>query len=147
MKLYLDLCCFNRPFDDQSQLMVRLQTEAKLAIQDSIRNHTYSLIWSAILDLENSENPDPERRAAIAQWKLLAESDISMTVTVEQFASVLAGDGLKPMDALHIASAIEAGAGCFLTTDKQIMRNMKDNKRIRVLDPVAFFRDTEAADE
>lgn len=64
MKVYLDLCCFNRPFDDQSQLLVRLQTEAKLAIQESIRTHDHALIWSAILDLENTGNPDPERQAA-----------------------------------------------------------------------------------
>lgn len=44
MRLYLDLCCFNRPFDDQSQLLVRLQTEAKLAVQNSIRGGTHTLI-------------------------------------------------------------------------------------------------------
>ena len=53
----------------------------------------------------------------------------------------------KPMGALHIASAIEAGAGCFLTTDKQILRRMKSDTRIQVLDPVDFIRETEAADE
>ena len=62
MKVYLDLCCFNRPFDDQSQLLVRLQTEAKLAIQESIRSRSHTLIWSAILDLENIEIPDSERK-------------------------------------------------------------------------------------
>jgi hypothetical protein len=55
MRLYLDLCCFNRPFDDQGQLLVRLQTEAKLAVQESIRNGAHTLIWSAILDLENAD--------------------------------------------------------------------------------------------
>jgi predicted nucleic acid-binding protein len=66
---------------------------------------------------------------------------------VEQLACTLAGHGLKPMDALHIASAIEAGAGFFLTTDKQILRKMKGDKRIQVLDPVDFIRATEADDE
>ena len=68
MKLYLDLCCFNRPFDDQSQLLVRLQTEAKLAIQESIRNGDHALVWSGILDLENADNPDSARKSAIAEW-------------------------------------------------------------------------------
>lgn len=66
---------------------------------------------------------------------------------MEQLACTLAGHGLKPMDALHIASAIEAGAGFFLTTDKQILRKMKGDKRIQVLDPVDFIRATEADDE
>jgi len=30
MWIYLDNCCYNRPFDDQSQLRVRLEAEAKL---------------------------------------------------------------------------------------------------------------------
>jgi hypothetical protein len=30
VRLYLDNCSFNRPFDDQSQLKIRLETEAKL---------------------------------------------------------------------------------------------------------------------
>ena len=33
MRVYLDNCCYNRPFDDQSQLKVRLETEAKLFVQ------------------------------------------------------------------------------------------------------------------
>ncbi len=147
MKLYLDLCCFNRPFDDQSQLLVRLQTEAKLAVQDSVRNGNHTLIWSAILDLENANNPDFERKTAIDVWKLFAEVDVVTTVAVEDLAIPLAEDGLKAMDALHVASAIEAGAECFLTTDKQILRKMKSDKRIQVLDPVDFIRKTEAVDE
>ena len=147
MKLYLDLCCFNRPFDDQTQLLVSLQTEAKLAIQESIRNGNHTLVWSGILDLENADNPGTERKAAIAEWKILAEVDVATTTAVEQLASALAGNGLKPMDALHVASAIKAGAGCFLTTDKQILRKMKSDRRIQVLDPVDFIRETEAADE
>jgi len=76
MKLYLDLCCFNRPFDTQTQLLVRLQSEAKLSIQEGIRDGRYSLTWSAILDLENADNPDPERMEAIEHWKKLSEVDV-----------------------------------------------------------------------
>ena len=147
MKLYLDLCCFNRPFDDQSQLKVRLQTEAKLSVQESIKSRNHILIWSAILDLENADNPDLERRTAIAEWKSLAEVDVATTVAVEDLAAILAGGGLKPMDALHMASAIEAGADRFLTTDQQILRRMKSDARIRVLDPVEFICEMEAVDQ
>ena len=147
MKLYLDLCCFNRPFDDQSQLLVRLQTEAKLAIQESVRSRNHTLIWSAVLDLENADNPDSERESAIAAWSSLAEVDVATTVKVEILATTLASDGLKAMDALHLASAIVAGADCFLTTDKQILRKMKVDSRIQVLDPVDFIRQMEGTDE
>jgi hypothetical protein len=57
MKIYLDNCCFNRPFDDQSQLRIKLESEAKLKIQDDIRAQRIQLVWSYILDLENDNNP------------------------------------------------------------------------------------------
>jgi predicted nucleic acid-binding protein len=145
MKIYLDLCCFNRPFDDQSQLLVRLQTEAKLAIQESVRNGVHHLVWSAILDLENVENPDPERTAAIAEWSMLAGSDIHASILVEEQAKKLQLYGLKAIDSLHVASAIVAGAEYFLTTDKGILRKSKSIAQITVVDPIDFVRESYGA--
>ncbi len=144
MKLYLDLCCFNRPFDDQTQLLVRLQTEAKLAIQEAIRDGRFSLTWSAILDLENADNPDLERMEAIVQWKKLSQADVAATAEVEDLARTLLGRGLRAMDALHVASAIYGTCEYFLTTDKQILRKMASEPQIKVLDPVDFIREVEA---
>ena len=56
-KIYLDICCYNRSFDNQSQMKVRLETEAKLYIQQKVREKIYSLVWSYMLDSENNENP------------------------------------------------------------------------------------------
>ncbi len=50
MKLYLDNCMFNRPFDDQSNIKILLEAEAKLKIQENIRLGLYELIWSYVLD-------------------------------------------------------------------------------------------------
>ena len=111
MLIYLDTCCFNRPFDDQNQLLIRLQTEAKLYVQDAIRQGTFSLAWSAVMDLENAVNPDIERREAIAAWRSLVAVDVDTRPDVEALAEELALLGIKPMDALHIASAIAAGCG------------------------------------
>lgn len=69
MKIYLDNCCYNRPFDDQSQIRIHLETQAKLYIQSKIREGTYDLVWSYILDYENGKNPYEEKRLAIAPWK------------------------------------------------------------------------------
>ena len=55
IKVYLDNCCFNRPYDNQSHLRIRLESEAKLKIQEEIRSGAYKLIWSYILDYENSK--------------------------------------------------------------------------------------------
>ena len=69
MRLYPDNCCFNRPFDDQGSLTVRLETEAKLHIQAGIRAGQHTLGWSYILDYENAANPLEERRNEIQQWE------------------------------------------------------------------------------
>jgi hypothetical protein len=62
MRVYLDVCSFNRPFDDQSQLRIRLEAEAKLRIQEEIRAREIELVWSYILDYENDKNTYLERK-------------------------------------------------------------------------------------
>ena len=66
MRIYLDNCCFNRPFDDQSRLRIRLESEAKLKIQNGIKEGVFQLVWSYILDAENEANPYYERQRAIS---------------------------------------------------------------------------------
>lgn len=52
MKVYLDNCCYNRPYDDQSQLRISLETQAKLQIQSMIRNREIELVSSYVLMYE-----------------------------------------------------------------------------------------------
>lgn len=77
MRVYLDNCSFNRPFDDQSQLRIQLETEAKLSIQNQIRNGEIELVWSYIIDFENSANPFYERKESIGEWKEMALLNVS----------------------------------------------------------------------
>ena len=139
MRIYLDICCFNRPFDDQSDLIVRLQTEAKLHVQEMIREGALDLVWSAIMDIENSANPDLNRKVAVADWQQLGVVNVSVSDPVEKVAETLSLFGVKPMDALHVACAIEAHAEYFLTTDKALIRKMAKHDNIRVVDPVDFI--------
>ncbi len=57
MRVYLDNCCFNRPFDDQDSLTVRLETEAKLQVQSMVKSGVLMLGWFYVLDFENAANP------------------------------------------------------------------------------------------
>lgn len=52
MRIYMDLCCFNRPYDDQGQTRIRLETEAKLVIQQKIWDGECQLVWSAMETLK-----------------------------------------------------------------------------------------------
>lgn len=73
MKLYLDNCCFNRPFDDQEQVRIRLEAEAKLEIQSRIKKGQLILAWSFMLDFENSQNVDALKTKEIARWADVAQ--------------------------------------------------------------------------
>ncbi|HDQ73779.1 MAG TPA: PIN domain protein [Chloroflexi bacterium] len=139
MKIYLDNCVFNRPFDDQSQIRIKLETEAKFYIQGQIRQQHIALIWSYILELENARNPFAERRHTIDQWQALAYIDINETATVLKWAHSVQALGLQSKDALHIACAIEAEADYFITTDDLIIKKLQNFSEIRVVDPLEFI--------
>jgi hypothetical protein len=141
MKVYLDNCCFNRPYDDQSHLRIRLEAEAKLRIQEEIRNGIFKLVWSYILDYENSKNPFRERKEQIAKWRMYAVEDIAENEELLDIAKILQGHRIKNIDSLHIASAIKAGADYFLTTDTGILKKGMLVQRIRITDPIGFIRE------
>lgn len=44
MRIYLDNCCYNRPFDDQSQIRIALESQAKLYIQRLIVEKKIELV-------------------------------------------------------------------------------------------------------
>ena len=71
-KIYLDNCTYNRPFDDKDQLSIRMEAEAKLQIQENIRNNVYELIWSYMNEYENNDNPYDDKREAIGAWETIA---------------------------------------------------------------------------
>lgn len=138
IKIYLDNCCFNRPFDDQRHIKIRLETEAKLYVQEKIIEGQIELVWSYILDFENECNPYEERRNAIKDWKQKASFDLEENKDILKMARMLEKNGMKSKDALHVACAIAAGCDYFVTSDDQIINKLKNFKKIIVLNPVDF---------
>src|SRR5665213_3933352 len=103
MKLYLDVCCLNRPFDDQSQNRVRLEAEAVLSILELAESGELEIIGSDIIDDELSEMPDNERREKVELLLELASSQIALTLAIEQRATELQKWNIAPLDALHLS--------------------------------------------
>jgi len=139
MKIYLDNCSFNRPFDDQSSMRIKLETEAKLFVQEKILIGKLQLIWSHILEYENMQNPFIERRNSIIEWKKIAAEEIDGTKNVIARASEFTRNGVKSKDALHIACAIEGKAEYFLTTDDKLLKKLAETKELIVINPVNFI--------
>ena len=135
-KIYLDNCCFNRPFDDQSQIRIHIETEAKLHIQREITKGNLQLVWSYILDYENSANPFEFRKTSISEWKKKAFAFVEESDSVLKQAKTIKNYGLKAKDALHITCAIEAECDYFITTDDGIINKGAVVKQIEILSPV-----------
>ena len=137
-KIYLDNCCYNRPYDDQSQLIVKLETEAKLQIQKAALNGELALIWSFILHYENNDNPYDDRKIQIAKWEEVAKVKVAYADPILEKSKSLMQMGIRQKDALHIACAIEADADYFITTDKKLIN--KPVREVEIINPLDFLR-------
>lgn len=141
MKIYLDNCCFNRPFDDQSQIKIHIEAQAKLDIQKNIKQGNYDLVWSYILEYENNMNPFEERKESIVKWKNIAKEKIVANEDIVSAAEGLSSKGIKPKDALHIACAIYAKCEYFITTDRLLLNKNVDG--IKIIHPIQFILEEE----
>ena len=117
MRIYLDHCAYNRPFDDQSNIKNQLETSAKLHIQDQIKQEKYDLVWSYMSDLENNSNPNVESRKSIQLWENIAKNKCKSSENILTLGNKIARKGIRANDALHIACAIEIRCDYFISTD------------------------------
>ncbi|RLA05990.1 MAG: PIN domain protein [Gammaproteobacteria bacterium] len=140
MTLYLDNCVFNRPFDDQKQIRIKIESLAKLYIQDKIKKSGYKLIWSDILEFENDNNPHKERTQAIEKWKNIATIYVPLTADIQDYANDITKYGIKPKDALHVASSISTNADYFITTDDGLLKKINKSGKIIALNPIDFLQ-------
>ena len=141
MRIYLDNCCFNRPYDDQRQLSVSLDAQAKIYIQDKIKSGELELATSFVLNYENSQNPYPSRKQSIGQF-INEYSSVHIGRSAREQLEPLIWDimatGIKVKDAAHVASAVLAGCKFFLTTDKRLLKYKTD--KLELITPVEFVR-------
>ena len=139
-RVYFDACCLNRPFDDQTQDRIRLESEAVLLIMSRFQDES-DWIWvrSDVLRYEVDQIPDSERNRRVAALLGFAEeSQVARTETAAR-AQVLQGLGFKAVDALHIACAEQAGCDVLLTTDDRMLGAARRNTgqlHVRVRNPI-----------
>lgn len=140
-RLYLDMNIYNRPFDDQSQVKIRLETIAIYAILKMIKEDKFSLLWSFMLEFENSLNPYEDIRMEIEMASSLASEKIKMGEDILTAAKNLESKGIKPRDAIHLACAIKWKADYFLTCDDKLIKKVKPMQgEIVILSPIDFIR-------
>jgi predicted nucleic acid-binding protein len=130
MKIYLDVCCLNRPFDDQTQDRIHLEAEAILAVLNYSRMSGWSVIGSDAIDFEIGRMPDHDKRLKVQILSTLHDVYVKVDAGVERRSMELKQVGLKALDALHVSCAERAKAEVFLTTDDHLLSKAVQNKKI-----------------
>jgi len=138
MRIYLDNCCYNRPFDGQTQVKVLIETLAKLTIQQQMREGSVEYAWSEVLDFEVGKSRFVDRKMQILPWAARAAVHVELNEGIRTRAKDFEAAGIKAMDSLHLACAESAGCDWFFTTDKGILGKAKRLTSMRVANPIEY---------
>ena len=139
LRIYLDNCCYNRPYDDQNNFDINIETLYILQIQKLVLKNEISLVWSFMLNYENNKNKNVEAKNSIQNWETVASIIIRANDEILDRARKYQILGLKPADSLHISSAVQSNANFFITVDKKIL-NKKVND-IKLTTPQNFYNE------
>ena len=144
MKIYLDACCINRPFDDQSQARIRLEAESVLLILRRFEMKEWTWYGSTVLNYELNQIPDAERRQRVRLLIRQVDAVVAPDSRIAARAQQLEMLGFKAFDALHAACAEKAGVDVLLTTDDRFLRlaeRFSDQVRIRIENPLIWLNE------
>ncbi|MDY6856103.1 MAG: nucleic acid-binding protein [Thermodesulfobacteriota bacterium] len=137
MRFYLDCCSLQLPFDDKSQPRIAVEAEAVLVILALCESDRLKLISSDALLYEIGRIPDQDRKEDALTILKIAKEAVELTSEIEALARKLGVSGLKPLNALHLASASVLKVDFFCTCDDKFLIKAKsfDGLNIKVVSP------------
>lgn len=140
MIIYLDNCCYNRPFDDQTQERIHLECEVILTILKMGQMKQVVIAGSDILELEMNRMQDENKKQKVLDLYRVAGMHIPYTEKIKmRSAEIMSVSKIRAFDSLHIASAEQANADVFLTTDDKLEKMAEKLKLgTRVINPLRF---------
>lgn len=149
MEIYLDVSCLNRPFDDQSQARIRLESTAVVLILERFDTGDWQQVSSEMAVFEIDAIPDFDRFQKVGM--LLPDSQAIMAWDQPTFqrAAKLCDLGFKPADAVHIASAEQLKCDAFLSCNDRLCRlaeKCRNNIRVTIRNPIDWLKEVENAD-
>ncbi|MDR1292494.1 MAG: PIN domain-containing protein [Clostridiales Family XIII bacterium] len=141
MKLYLDTCCYNRPFDDQSQDRIHLESEAVLSIVKRGRIGKDSITGSDVLNLEIGTISNIEKKDKVSILYEIARRHVTFDDDIEKRAAeIMNVSSIRSFDALHIASAEVGEVDYMLTTDDKLEKAAaKLELKVKVTNPLKYI--------
>jgi predicted nucleic acid-binding protein len=125
-------------------MRIYLETQAKLYIQELIKQKKLKLVTSYVLDYENSRNRSSQKRMAIEKFM---EDYATFYVSnrnenrIKEYVTTIMETGVKEKDAYHVACAILAECEYFITTDDRLLKYQSEN--IKLVTPGEFIREVE----
>jgi len=125
MRIYLDCCCLQRPFDDKSQPKIAVEAEAVLVILAFCESGRLQLVSSDALLFEIGCIPDQNRKDDAYAILKIARESVGLMPEIEAMARRLGESGLKPLDALHLAFASDAKVDYFCTCDDKFLKKAR----------------------
>ena len=144
MKIYFDVCCLNRPFDDQTQDRIHMEAEAIATILKHIELNEWNLVGSGVINYEISKTTDNERKVRLQSMVKEASLFVAIDQKVHLRAAQIQQLGIKAYDALHIASAEKAEADVLLSTDDRLVEIAKRNREtilIEIENPLVWLQE------
>jgi predicted nucleic acid-binding protein len=141
MKVYLDMCSIQRPLDTKTQPRIAVEAEAILGVLTLCEAGQVELLTSDTLGFELERNPHPVRKEYARKVLAKARVFIPTDSQIEERARALQAEGIKPLDALHLASAVIAKAEYFCTCDDRFLRRAKavDTGQTKVVSPLELI--------
>ena len=143
MKIYIDTCCYGRPFDDQTQERIAEETTALATIIETCKIIGIPVVGSLVIVAEIAKNSDAEKRqSAQASYNEIITEVIPIDADIIKQSRIYESDAnLSGLYGLHLAAAIAAGANVLLTTDDYFVRSVQNklNVKIKVLNPRTFL--------
>jgi predicted nucleic acid-binding protein len=132
-KIYLDNSALNRPFDDQSQERIRLETEAVILLLSHLERKEWTWLGSQALEIEIDRTADIEQQTRLRRVIEFVSVTIEIGEKELERAKQLQEWGLMGFDAVHLACAESGRADVFLTTDARLLKRAKRlGKRLQV---------------
>ena len=140
MRIYLDVCCYNRPFDDLTQLRVRLEAEAVLALLSLVRENGWVLVSSDVVDLELSNMTNLTKRNKVMELCHLAQERILTTESIANRADELQTFGFKALDSFHIAISESSDVDILFSTDDKLVKlSDRLSLSVRIVNPLEWL--------
>ena len=140
MRIYMDNCCYNRPYDDMRYDMVRMEAEAVILIIDMCEKNGWELYTSDVLLDEINNIPNLFRKQKVLQLYHSATNHIELSGEILERGKDLERFHIRPYDALHLASAESVDVDVFLTTDRKLINLAnRSNVRINVKNPLVWL--------